>query len=62
MALVLTRLRGQSVVVNLPDGRLVTLKLSRIGESRAELVIDAPDDVVVHRAEVQQSIEREGRR
>lgn len=51
--LVLTRHAHESIVLELPDGRHITVMVTRI-ESRGQvrLAIDAPDDVSIVRSEL----------
>lgn len=50
--LTLTRLRGERVILSLPDGRKVTIEVSQIDHQKCRLVFDAPQDVVIDREEV----------
>jgi len=53
--LVLSRKRNESIVIN---GN-ITVTLVDIRGDKARLGIEAPNDVTVHRLEVQEAIERE---
>lgn len=50
--LILSRLEDESIVIVLPDNRLVTVQVTRIKSDRCRLGIDAPDDIPVHRREI----------
>lgn len=50
--LVLTRWPGERVMMELPDGRLITIQTSGGSGGRIRVAIDAPRDIVVNREEV----------
>lgn len=58
--LVLSRMRGEQIVIELPDGQLVmvtAIKSTRWGNMK--LGFDAPKDIKVHRREVYETIQAE---
>jgi carbon storage regulator len=55
--LVLSRRRGERIVI----GPNIELTVVDIGENRVRLAVDAPRDVFVHREEVYQRIQDQGR-
>jgi carbon storage regulator len=57
--LVLSRRESESIVVTLPDQRRIRITLVEMQRDRARIGFDAPKDVVIHRDEVQASIDRE---
>lgn len=46
-----------TILLTLPDGRRVSVSLTATGHDWARLGIEAPEDVRVHRAEVQARID-----
>lgn len=58
--LCLTRYIGDSIVIVLPDERIITVKLTKhhigstSGKRRISLAIDAPNDVKIYREEIYQ--------
>lgn len=50
--LVLSRKTGEKLVFNLPDGREMTLVVSRVAGNRVTLGLDAPLDVRISRGEL----------
>jgi len=56
--LVLSRSVGELVVMVLPDGRQVTVKVVEVRHTgKIRLGITAPEDVPVHRQEIQKIVE-----
>ena len=50
MPLVVTRQLGESIILIMPDGTTVNVRLNKIiGQKRARLSITAPDDVEIRR-------------
>jgi sRNA-binding carbon storage regulator CsrA len=50
----------QQIVITMPDGRRIVLTLVEIRDTKARIGIAAPDDVIVHRSEVQSVVDRDG--
>lgn len=50
--LVLSRRELETVVILLPDGRQMTVKLQELRGNRARLSFDAPPDISIYRSEV----------
>jgi len=59
--LILSRQRDESIIITMPDGRRITVAVVAICGDKIKLGIDAPVDVPVHRQEVQEAIEKNGR-
>jgi carbon storage regulator CsrA len=55
--LVLSRWSGQDIVMTLPDGQRIIVKVFKIIGDKARIAIDAPGTVRVHRGEVQRMID-----
>jgi carbon storage regulator len=55
--LVLSRRVDQRIMI---DGGRIVITVVDIRNDKVRIGIDAPDDVVVHREEVQRAIERDG--
>lgn len=63
MMLVLARYRDQSVILTLDDGRRIVVTVTDVrANGQVRLGFTAPEDVTVHRDEVQLKVEREGGR
>lgn len=60
--LVLSRHRDESVIVTHPDGTKITIQVVDIRGDKVRLGFDAPQNVSVHRQEVQEAIEREAKK
>ena len=56
--LVLTRSRLEKIILTLPSGDRVQLTVVDIRGDKVRLGIEAPDDVRIHRGEVQAAIDR----
>lgn len=50
--LVLSRKRGEKLIVTLPDGRKIEIVVGKVAGQRVTLAIDAPRDVPVKRSEL----------
>lgn len=50
--LVLSRREQETVVILLPDGREITVKLQELRGNRARISFDAPPDISIFRSEV----------
>ena len=55
--LVLTRRVDEDVLLTLPDGQRVRIHVAAVVGDKVRLAFDAPDEVVVNRAEVQDRID-----
>ena len=61
--LVLGRYAGEAVMIDLEDGRRITVMVSRVVGGYVRLGFDAPATIAINREEVQGRIDRErGRR
>jgi len=62
--LVLSRKRGERLVLSLPSGGSVTVSVEYLGKMNVKLGVEAPDDVEILREELvvreTQTISREG--
>lgn len=47
--LVLNRRPGDAVVMKLPDKRSITVVVDRQGSNRIRVIVDAPEDITIHR-------------
>jgi carbon storage regulator len=56
--LVLSRLRGESVIIGLPDGRTIEVTVTEIRGDKVRLGVQAPMEIPVHRREVFETIRR----
>lgn len=54
--LVLTRKQDEAILVILPDGNLIELRIARIENDRIKLGIDAPQNIRIFRKEVYDTI------
>jgi len=50
--LVVSRKLGESVTIDLPDGRVIKVTLTEVGLGKARIGIDAPRDVNIARTEL----------
>jgi carbon storage regulator CsrA len=57
--LVLTRQRGEDVIITMPDGRRLTVGVTDIRGDKVRIGFRCPPDVMVHRAEVQRRVDAE---
>lgn len=57
--LVLSRKRGEKVVIVTPGGEEITISVIEIRGDRARMGFDAPKDHAIHRDEVMQAIRAE---
>jgi carbon storage regulator len=57
--LVLSRQRGESIVMTLEDGRSITLTVVDIRGDKVRIGTAAPQDVSVHRSEVYEAIQKQ---
>jgi len=55
--LALSRRSGEEIVLTLPNGERIAVKVFRIMSDKVRIAIDAPGDVTIHRGEVQQRID-----
>jgi carbon storage regulator CsrA len=55
--LALSRRSGEEIVLTLPNGERIAVKVFRIMYDKVRIAIDAPGDVTIHRGEVQQRID-----
>ena len=60
--LLLTRRRDESIIIELPDGRTISVMAAKCFGDRVQLGIDAPRDIPVHRLEIYEAIQREKER
>jgi len=51
--LILERLVDERVVMELPDGGRITVKLKKVGNERAKIGIEAPKNVTILREELE---------
>lgn len=54
--LVLTRKIGQRIFINDEQGGLIKVTLSKIRDGQAVFMIEAPDDIAIHREEIYNKI------
>ena len=54
--LILSRAAGERIVITTSDGR-ITITFCKIRNGRARIGIEAPDDVLVNREEVQDALD-----
>ncbi len=59
--LVLSRQRGESIIIDLGDGRIIEVVVVDIRGDKVRLGTNAPKDIPVHRKEVFLTIQREQR-
>jgi carbon storage regulator len=59
--LVLSRLAGEQIYIDLEDGRRITIMMVEIRGFKSRIGIDAPRTVVVHRKEIADAIAAEKR-
>jgi carbon storage regulator len=57
--LVLSRHRGENVILTLPDGRRMTVGVVDIRGDKVRIGFHCPPDVAVHREEVQRRVDLE---
>ena len=50
--LCLSRKLGESITIDLPDGRIIKITLNEIGINKARIGIDAPRDINIARTEL----------
>jgi carbon storage regulator len=62
LMLVLSRHEEEQVVITTPEGREVVVTVCELRPGKVRLGFHADADVTVHRREVAERIEREGRR
>lgn len=60
--LVLTRREGQEIELRTIDGTSIIVRLVSIKGDRARLAVEAPQSVAIHRREVWEQIEAQGRK
>lgn len=57
--LVLSRRCLQSIVVGMPDGRRIVFEVVEIRGDKVRLGVTAPEDIPVHRKEVQEQVDNQ---
>lgn len=60
--LVLSRKKNEQIVIPLPTGELIIIALVEIRGDKVRLGIEAPKEIEVHREEVFDAIQRDGKR
>ena len=55
--LVLSRKKGETIVITLEDGRRITLMVVEIRGDKVRLGCNADQSIVVHRGEIQRAID-----
>jgi carbon storage regulator len=56
--LVLSRRRGERIVITTPEGRQIVVEMVESNDHKARLGLQADADVVIHREEVYDRIQR----